>query len=206
MTWDPDAALQPLRGRNWVDPRTSPCPACGEKIEFAAGRRRCIDCRTWIHERCGVNPLRKDGRMFCEGCARRNVKQIVKGVARAINESDEPFPALEVVVWSGRFGQDEGEISSELGIPLEDVRRIACSLRKEGFWEDGKLLLPYGEEDGPQEAGFQIMVSMVLAALVADGLIERELVGPDGKPVPGEGGNDQNGEQESDEGDPGDAT
>lgn len=190
----------------WVDPRTSPCPACGKKVEYTAGRRRCIDCRTWFHERCGVNPFRKDGRMFCEGCARRNARQIVKGVARAVDESDEPSPSLEVVVWSGRFGQDEGEISSELGIPPDEVRRIASSLRENGYWDGEKLLLPYEEDGGPDETGFQIMVSMVLVSLIADGLVERTPVGPGGEPVPGEGGNDQNGEQESYEGDPGDAT
>jgi hypothetical protein len=191
MTWD---------AAKWVDPRTSPCPACGEKVEYAAGRRRCVDCRVWIHERCGVNPLRKDCRVFCNGCARKNARQIVKGVTRAINESGEPFPSLEVVVWSGWFEHDEEKISSELGIPLADVRRFAASLKKEGFWDGGKLVLPYEEDGVPQETGFQIMVSMILAALVADGQVER--VGPGADPVPEAGGTEQDGKQESDE-DPG---
>ncbi len=198
--WNPD---------KWVDPRTSPCPACGETVEFSAGRRRCIDCNTWIHQKCGVDPLRKDGRVFCAGCAREHAREIVKSVARAINESDEPFPSLEVVVWSGMFEHDEEKISSELVIPLDDVRRFAASLRKEGFWKDEKLVLEFQEDGGPNEAGFQMMVSMILAALMADGQIERapthQPVGPGAGTVPGEGGTDQDGKQESDE-DPGSST
>jgi len=153
----------------FVDPRRDPCPACGKTVPYAKGRRSCIDCKVWMHEECGVNPFRKDGKIFCKGCSRKHAREIVKNAAHELNGSTAHLPSLEVLIWSIWFDQDEEAMSRELGIPAEEVRRVAKAYLEDGVWKGGKVRVSFGKDAG----GFEIGIAIMIASLVADGLIER---------------------------------
>lgn len=109
-----------------------------------------------------------------------------------MNGGREDFPALEVILWSAIFNQDEAEISVKLNQPLEKVHEWGERLRESGIWKDGDFCVEIA--DDPTYANTS--VTFILYALVADGMVERS-VGPPGPPVSEAGGTEQDGEQES---------
>jgi len=136
---------------------------------------------------------------LCLHCVRQSPGKVFRRIALDMNGGKEHFPALEVVLWSCVFSQDEEEISSKLGFAPERVREWGDRLRENRIWENGRVNLDEHDRSSPQEQS----IIMMLAALVADGLVERELVGPPAQPVSEAGGTEQDGKQESDQGDPG---
>ncbi len=72
-------------------------------------------------------------------------------------------------------------MSSSLDLPVDVIEPMAERLRKGGLWlEDGKVVL-----DAPEDNALSYEVAATLAALVADGHVDR--VGPDSQAVSGGG-------------------
>lgn len=177
-------------------PGPTPCNVCSAVVFYARGRRRCRKCRSWCHEECSMDARDHN---LCLHCVRQSPGKVFRRIALDMNGGKEHFPALEVVLWSCVFSQDEEEISSKLGFAPERVREWGDRLRENRIWENGRVNLDEHDRSSPQEQS----IIMMLAALVADGLVERELVGPPAQPVSEAGGTEQDGKQESDQGDPG---
>ncbi len=170
-------------------PGPTPCNVCSAMVFYTRGRRRCRGCQSWCHEGCILDDR---GHSLCLHCARRSPGKIFRRIAADMNGGKEDFPALEVVLWSCVFGQDEEEISAKLGLPPEKVREWGDRLRANRVWEDGRVNL--GEHDRSDPRSQSII--MILIALLADGLIEREPVDSADALVPREGGTEQDGNQE----------
>lgn len=194
-----------MRKDFWPGP--TPCNVCSAMVFYTAGRRRCRRCRSWCHEECSLD--NRDHNL-CLHCVRQSPGKVFRRIALDMNGGKEEFPALEVVLWSCVFGQDEEEICSKLGFYADQVREWGDRLRANRIWENGRVNLDEHDRSSPQEQS----IVMILVALVADGMLEREPVGPPDQPVseaaaqldsvPGlQRGTEQDGKQESDEGDPG---
>lgn len=177
------------------------CVVCSENVRYTAGRRRCYKCRGWFHSHCGIDTGNSldNLRPLCKVCLRKDPKLPLRRVARDMNGGHEDFPALEAILWSAIFNQDEAEISEKLGHPPEKVREWGERLRKAGVWRDGSLHVE--SDEGTQDYA-NTSVTLILYALVADGMVERS-VGPAGTPVSEAGGTERDGKQEIDQGDPG---
>lgn len=183
----------------------TPCVVCSEMVRYVAGRRRCYRCRGWFHHHCGIDTgTKRDSlRPLCKVCLRKDPRLPLRRVARDMNGGREEFPALEVILWSAIFNQDEAEISLKLNLPLDQVHEWGERLRAAGIWKDDNFCTDIVEDPTYAETS----VTFILYALVADGMVERS-VSPPGPSVFGTGGTEQDGEQESSDqgGDPGSAT
>lgn len=194
-------------------PGPTPCNVCSAVVFYTRGRRRCRKCRSWCHEECTLD---NGDHNLCLHCVRKSPGRTFHRIALDMNGGKEPFPALEVVLWSCVFGQDEEEISAKLGFPLDKVREWGDRLRKDHVWENGRVNLDEHDRSSPQEQS----IVMILVALVADGMVVRESVGPPNPAVSEvvaqsesafglqglQRGTEQDGKQEGEEGDLGSAT
>lgn len=156
------------------------CPECQAVVLYKAGRRVCQDCKMWCHQECAIE---HGGAVssFCLPCVKKHGRVHVGRMARALSESRKRWPALEVYLWSLFFGQDVLGMSSSLDLPVDVIEPMAERLRKGGLWlEDGKVVL-----DAPEDNALSYEVAATLAALVADGHVDR--VGPDSQAVSGGG-------------------
>lgn len=173
-----------------------PCPVCGETVNYGPGRRKCQGCGSWCHDRCSVDsrPFHSLRKAYCHACVRDSPLRALTPFAKAVNNGGR-FPALEVVIWSLLFGQDETEIADKLELPPERVREWASRLREQGFWKDGKVLF----EDGAIGDGLLFSTCLILYALCATGQIRRAQPVDGGPELVWEGGGNENGKQEAEQ-------
>jgi len=171
-----------------------PCPECQAIVLYGPGRRACKGCGRWCHAECSVDstPDRSLKNAYCRPCVRREPKVPLSRLARCLN-AGQLFPALEVVLWSLMFNQDEAEISEKLCLPLPEVQAMGERLRAQGIWADGHL---YVDDPGEDDESFS--VCLVLAALCAEGRVRREPVGSPAPAVPGEGGTNDGNQEDQD--------